>query len=168
MFDIKNKSVIISPLCLLMPELKAVSDHYKEDRLAVFSYICFMTEGDEEKNPYSKLPEDRKKEVLLRDFKGSYSPDDYLIRDALEKIKSFETPEERLYSAAKQAVDNVAEFLKDKSTDLQDPKEAKLVVDILTKMNDVAKNLSDVREIKQKAINKGRVSGNRKLAYDQN
>lgn len=166
MFDIKGRTVVLNPTVLLIPELKAISDYYGEDRLAVYSFVYFMTEGDETINPYAKLPTDRKRETLLRDFPGNYRDDDPVVMDALEKIGSFESPEERLFAAAKMAVDNVAYYLNEKSSNLTDAKEAKLVVDILTKMGEVAKNLESVREIKQKAVTK-KIRGDRRIAYDQ-
>lgn len=78
-----------------------------------------------------------------------------------------ELPEDRLYKGAKVATDNLATYLTEKSADITDSKEAKLLMDTLKNVSAVAASLGDTREKRDTARLQIKAKGNAKIAYDQ-
>lgn len=83
LFEIENKVVKLTPDCLLIPELKAISENYK-DPIQVYTYLHYVTSP---RSPYRNLEEDIIDEEVHKDYPGDYSPNDYHVANAKAKLK---------------------------------------------------------------------------------
>lgn len=107
-FDIENGKVVITPITLLVPELKAIHDNYAQP-IQVLAYIAFMR-SISKKNPYRDVPEEDREAMLLRDFPGDYKPTDHLIAEAFNKIDALEPSVIRFFRSVKGLVDKLSVY----------------------------------------------------------
>lgn len=165
-FDIVGGKVVINVNCLLIPELKAITENYPGRTINVFSYIYYLTDPD---SPYENYPDDKIAGQLKKDFPGDYDPESQVIKDAVRKLKEvfIELPEDRLYMGAKKATDNLATYLQDKSGDVKEPKEAKSLAETLKMVDAVSQSLGSARNRRTTARAEVKARGAGRVAYDQ-
>lgn len=165
-FDIVGDKVVINVNCLLIPELKAVNEAYK-DPLPAFSFLHYMFA---QKGPYCNTPEEDKEEVILTDFPGEYTLEDEVIRDAMKKLESFMmTPTYRYYLDNKILLEKMGKFARESPiTSGRDGN----VGALLSQIKSVGKTINEFKQLESIVLRelnemKGRTRGDKKLAYDQ-
>ena len=165
-FDIVGGKVVINPHCLLIPQLKAVVETYKDCKINALSYLYYLTDPD---SPYSNLPEDRLEDTLKRDFPGDYESTDVVILNAAKKLKEvfLELPEVGLYQGAKKATDNLAIYFMTETDGISDPTEANKIADTIKKVDAIFESLGSARTRKNAARVEVKTRGQGRVAYDQ-
>lgn len=166
LFEVKNRMVIPSEHCYIIPQFKAVIDEYPEDHLKVLAYVFYMTCKNSE-NPYVNRPGDDLEEEILKDLEADFSTEDDVVLEALEKAKSlYETPSMRAYVAISKMLDNLAIFME--TQEITDGRDGNI-----TAMVSAAKNFSAVRksfkeiakDVEEESALRNRGGG--KIAYDE-
>lgn len=163
MFDIHEGRVVISPVTLLVPEFKAVHEHYKD--INVFCYIAFRTSMSPT-NIYRDVEQDRIDEALLKDFPGEYKPTDDLVVAALEKIYSLEPSVVRYYRSIKDLVDKLAAYASNAIVD--DSKEGNIthLIKLVEKANSVIITFMKAEKDIESILPTVGKANKKKLAYD--
>jgi hypothetical protein len=154
MFDINEGRVVISPVTLLVPEFKAVHEHYND--INVFCYIAFRTSMSPT-NIYRDVEEDKIDETLMRDFPGNYKPTDDLVVAALV----------RYYRSIKDLVDKLAAYASNAIVD--DSKEGNIthLIKLVEKANSIILTFMKAeKDIESILPTIGKASNKKKLAYD--
>ena len=115
LFDLKERSVIVSPEALLIPQFKKIWDRDKsEDKLTAYrelSYIYFISDF---KSPYRvSLTKDKLYLSVAKDFmkNENYKPDSEIL-NAIEKYEQLQiTPSMKLLTASVKTVHNLTDYL---------------------------------------------------------
>lgn len=160
-FDINEGIVAINVNCLLIPELKAIYDHY-EDPIPVLGYVHFMTDP---RSPYGNLPDEEKEARILEDYDSDYTPDDEPVYKAVEKMKKlYETPSMRGRRRALNAFDNLSLYIEKAS--ITEGKDSNLtgIVNTLKSMRTINKEL---RALEQDVEEELRIRGQGAIGYDE-
>lgn len=164
-FDLQGRTVVVNTNCLLIPELKAVVEAYPDCYLNVLSFVHFLTDPD---SPYDRVPEKEKEAKIKRDYPGNYTLKDSVVESAVLKMNAFlELPEERLYTKAKIACENLEDALVTFSEALEDLKAVDILMKVLKQVQQVAESLGQTRQARDNARTNQRVRGAAKVAYDQ-
>ena len=163
-FDIELGKVTINENCLLIPEFKALYDHYT-DSIPAFSFLHYMFTID---GPYANIPEEEKQDVVLSDFPGEYSLEDDVMIDALKKMKLlFTTPTYRYYLDQKYLLEKLGNFAR--TTPITAGKDGNINA-LLSQIRSTSKTINEFKALEsmvQKELNASRKTrGNKKLAYD--
>ena len=162
-FDIENGKIVINQHCLLIPWLKAIIDEYKEP----INALCYVKYYSDIVGPYSDFGDDIKKEELLKDFPGEYSPEDLVIIEAIDKLQErwkYETTL-RHFSSVRRLVNKFSDYAD--SVILDDGKDTNNIASAQRIVKDCLKTVKDFRSIEkvvQEDILKTR--GNKEVAYD--
>jgi len=165
-FDIEDGHVVINPACLLIPELKAVHDFYKES-IPAFSFLHFLYAP---KGAYCNVPEEDKEEVLLADFPGEYTVEDDVMLKAMAKLDFLVmTPTYRYYLDNKVLLEKTGKFAR--TATITSGRDGNASV-LQSQLKSVGKTISEFKELEkivQKEIDehKSRVRGEKRKAYDQ-
>lgn len=164
-FDLQGRTVVLNTNCLLIPELKAIVEEYKDCYLNVLSFVHFWTDPE---SPYDRVPEDQKEAKIRRDYPGKYTLSDPSVQAAIHKVDTLmELPEERLYKTAKIAADNMEGALIRFSEALEDLKEVDILMKVLRQVQQVAESLGQTRQARDNARINQKVRGAARIAYDQ-
>lgn len=165
-FDIVGDKVVININCLLIPQLKAVHDVYKNP-LPAFSFLHYMFAP---KGPYSNTPEEDIEEVLLTDFPGEYTLEDPEMIAAIEKLKTFVvTATYRYYLDNKFLMEKMGKFARE--SPITSGRDGNASV-LQSQLKSVGKTITEFKllestVLKELAEAKGRTRGDKQLAYDQ-
>jgi len=165
-FDIENEKVVINTNCLLIPELKAVYDFYK-DPIPAFSFLHYKFSP---KGPYCNTPEEDKDEVLMQDFPGEYTLEDDVMIEAMTKINSLlVTPTYQYYLDNKFLLEKLGTFAR--TTSITAGRDGNLTA-LNAQIKSVGKTINEFKQLEKVVLQelaegKGRVRGDKKLAYDQ-
>ena len=161
-FTIESQQIVITPDCLLIPELKAVVDNYK-DNIAALSYCAYLVSP---KSPYSDLDKDSKEEVLLKDYPGDYNVTDEIICRAIDKLELLYTSTTiNYFNSIKILVDNVALYARTALID--DSKETGNIQHLLKMMDKCGTHIEQFRKLEEAKDSELKTRGNHILAYDQ-
>jgi len=165
-FEIQARKVVLNKNVLMIPALKALIEKYPGCYLNVLNYVYFTVDPS---SPYDNYPESKKPAKLMADFPGKYNPQDKEITEAISWCKDdmMETPEDRLYNAAKQAAENVANSLVDQSKKISGLKDLDNLMKCLKSVQTVTEALGSTRKARETARDSLKVRGNVKKAYDQ-
>ena len=165
-FDIENGHLVINTNCLLLPELKAIHDKYK-DPIPAFSFLHYLYYP---KGPYCNVPEEDKEEILLQDFPGEYSLEDPEMINAMNKFDLLcISPSYRYYLDTKCLMEKLAKYGRDNPiTTGRDGNQSAMNMQV----KNAGKTFIDFiafEKLVQEEIDeyKSRVRGNKNLGYDQ-
>ena len=166
LLDVENNVVKPTVHCQLISWLKAIQDKFPKDALKIYAYLFYMYCYDEE-NPYLNVVEMDKESLIIQDLKIDFSLEDDVIILAKEKTaKLYETPSLRAYLGIKQALDNLADYMR--NTKITGGKDGNIA-----QIRQVAKDFDDLRQsykgIAQDLADEQKTSarGGSELAYDQ-
>jgi hypothetical protein len=163
-FTVENGKVVLNLNCLLVPELKIVSEKYKGD-LNPFTFIHYMTHAD---SPYKEYEEAAKIQLLYKEYPGKYKVTDLEIINAIDRLKAFYDSDTilRLYNSVKVLADKMAIYAETMIiTDSKDDSNVQHGMRLLEKITPIMRQLRDARAIRDEEINKTR--GKVELSYDQ-
>lgn len=165
-FDIENGKIIVNENCLLIPELKAVCDAYKNP-IPALSFLHYMFD---KKGPYCNAPEEDKEEILLSDFPGEYTLEDDVMINALARLSELHvTPSYRYYLDNKSLLEKIGKHIREAS--ITDGSEGnfkelsnnlKFVGNTITQFKTLEKTI--MLELEEGS---SRTIGNKQLGYDQ-
>lgn len=159
-FDIENNRVVLTPEVLLIPEMRAVWEHYKH--INPICYIVFRV-STARNNIYRDEPEDTIDQVLLKDFPGDYKITDDLIVAAIEKLESLEPTIVRYYRSIKKLVEKLSTYAN--TAIIDDSKDGNIahVLRMVKEAQSVIATFSKAeKDIEQAILPKNK----KKLAYD--
>lgn len=165
-FDVENNHVVITPTCLLIPELKAVYDAYK-DPIPAFCYLHFRYAP---KGPYCNVPEEDKEEIVLMDFPGEYTLEDPVMQEAVKKIEFLITTSTyRYYLDNKVLIEKLGHYAR--TTPITAGRDGNFT-SMQAQIKSVGKTIQEFRDLEkvvQEEIDeyKSRVRGEKRKAYDQ-
>ena len=113
LFDIQNGEITPTEHCYTIGSLKRIMDEYPEDYKYIYPYLFYMSCLNDEENPFANVPESDKEELILKEVKGNFSPDEEAIFTALETCRElFKTPTYNLYLASKIGVERVGDYIR--------------------------------------------------------
>jgi hypothetical protein len=165
-FDIENNHVVINPTCLLIPELKAVTEEYK-DPIPALSFLHFRFSP---KGAYCNTPEEDKDEILLMDFPGEYTLEDPVMIAAINKLQFLTlSPTYRYYLDNKELLEKIGKF--GRVTAITAGRDGNINA-LLSQVRSTGKTISEFKQLEkivQEEIDqhKSRVRGEKRKAYDQ-
>ena len=165
-FDVEDNHVVITPNCLLIPELKAIVDKYK-DPIPALSFLHYLYCP---KGPYCNVPEEDKEEILLQDYPGEYTLEDTEMLAAMEKLASFTmSPTYRYYLDNKVLLEKLGKFAREQPvTAGRDGNFAGMQSQIKS-VGKTAQEFKQLEKMVREELdeNKTRVRGDTRKAYDQ-
>jgi hypothetical protein len=165
-FDIENGRVVLTPVCFLMPELKAITEAYT-DPIPAFSYLNFKFAV---KGPYANTPEADLDEVLLTDYPGEYTLEDDVMIKAVEKLTElYITTTIQYYRDNKGLLEKLGEYAR--LTPVTSGRDGNISA-LMAQVKSVGKTITEFKILEKTVLEeladaKGRVRGNKTLAYDQ-
>ena len=160
-FDVENGQVRINENCLLIPELKKITQTYV-DPIPPLCFVHFMTDP---LGPYGNLPEDKKEEIVYKDYKGNYTLDDEPIFKAIDKLKIlYETENMRLLKKAKLGLDTLGSFLA--TSKITDGKEGNLNAYTMA-LSRIGKISQEFADLEKTVKNEIQARGNTNIGYDE-
>lgn len=161
-FDVENGQIKINENCLLIPELKKITETYV-DPIPPLCFVHFMTDP---LGPYGNIPEDRKEEIVYKDYKGKYTLDDEPIWEAVEKLKVFyETENSRLLARAKVGLQNLGEYLSGyKISDSKDGSQLNAYTMALSRIGKISQEFTELEKVVKSEL---KARGNTNLGYDE-
>lgn len=167
LFDIHDGKLIPTEHCYALNFLKNIMDQYPEDYLSIYKYLFYMTCRNEELNPFFNVIEEDREELILEEIGATFSTEDDLIQEALEKCqKLYETPTLRAYNGMAKMIDRLASYMD--HTPLTHGRDGNI-----TAVLAAAKNFEQIRNSFKGVFRdlqeeqKGRNRGGTNLAYDQ-
>jgi hypothetical protein len=166
MFDIHDGNVVINHNCLVIPELKAITEAY-ENPIPAFNYLHYLYDID---SPYINMEEDVKEEALLNDFPGEYTLEDEVMLNALKKMEElYITPTYRYYLDNKILMEKLGKFAR---TAVVSTGRDGNIGALQSQVKSVGKTMMEFKQLEKIAMDeinegKNRARGGKKLAYDQ-
>ena len=165
-FDLQNGTVVINVNCLLIPELKAVYDAYK-DPIPAFSFLHYRFHP---KGPYCNTPEEDKDDILQDDFPGEYTLEDDVMVNAIKKMLVFVmSPTYRYYLDSKILLEKLGAFGRTSSITSGRDGNASVLSSHISKVGKTMSEFKQLEKIAQEELDehKSRVRGDKRKAYDQ-
>lgn len=160
-FDINEGIIVINTNCLLIPELKKISEIYK-DPIPVLGYIHYMSDP---LSAYANLPEDEKEERVLQDYPGDYTPDDEAVYKAVEKMRVlYETPSMLLLKQAKAGLKTLGDYLAKAS--ISDGKDSNLP-GFQNALKSIGKINQEYKVLERDVQEELRIRGQGAIGYDE-
>lgn len=165
-FDISNGKVVINENVLLIPELKAVHDEYK-DPIPALSFLHYKYDP---KSPYCNTPEDDKEEIIMMDFPGEYTLEDEVMIKAIEKMESFMvSPTYRYYLDNKRLLEKLGTFAR--TSPITSGREGNINA-MIAQIKSVGKTIGEFKQLEKTVQqeldeHKVKVRGDKRKAYDQ-
>lgn len=117
LFDVHNGTVVPSEHVHTLHGLKAISEEYPDEHVAIYAYCFYMTCPDPDMNPFFNIPESEKEELILRELRVTkefpeFDPEDKLIKEAVSLCrKLYETPTYRAYKGIASMLDRLALYM---------------------------------------------------------
>jgi len=165
-FDIFQGKVVVNENVLLIPELKAVHDKYK-DPIPALSFLHYRYAP---KGPYCNTPEADKEDILILDFPGEYTLEDKEMIAAMAKMASFMiSPTYRYYLDSKIILEKLGAF--GRTTPITSGRDGNASV-LNSQIARVGKTIAEFKQLEKIAQqeideHKSRVRGEKRKAYDQ-
>ena len=167
LFDIANGQVVPTEHCYTLKFLKDIMNGYPDEYLKIYQYLFYMACPNPDLNVFFNLPEVEKEEMVIQEVDGMFSPEDDLIRHALEKTrKLYETRTFRLYRSFGIMLDRLGNYME--NTPIQHGRDGNI-----SALVQAAKNIDAIRQ-SFKGVEKDhleemktQVRGGQMLAYDQ-
>jgi hypothetical protein len=165
-FDIVSGKIVVNENVLLIPELKAVHDKYK-DPIPALSFLHYKYSP---KGPYCNTPEADKDDILLLDFPGEYTLEDKEMIKAMEKLASFMmSPTYRYYLDNKILLEKMGKFGRMATVTSGRDGNASVLNSQLSKVGKTISEFKQLEKVVQQELDehKSRVRGEKRKAYDQ-
>lgn len=165
-FDIVNGTVVLNHNCLSIPELKAITEAYK-DPIPAFNFLHFYYDPE---SPYANLPEADREEVVLKDYPGEHTLEDEVMINAMKKLSEmYITPTYRYYQDSKILLEKLGKFAR--TTDITTGRDGNLSA-LTMQVKSVGKTIQEFKQLEKVVMQElsegqGRVRGGKKKAYDQ-
>lgn len=165
-FDIEKNKVIINANCLLIPELKAVYEKYKNP-IPAFSYLYYRYSP---KSAYINVPEEEKDDIIMEDFPGEYTLEDDVMINASKKLKTlYITPTYQYYLDNKMLLEKLGKFARD--ANITTGRDGNIGA-FISQVRNVGKTISEFKILEKVVLQElsetnNKIRGNKKLAYDQ-
>jgi hypothetical protein len=165
-FDIANGKVVVNENVLLIPELKAVHDEYK-DPIPALSFLHYRYHP---KGPYCNTPDEDKEEILILDFPGEYTTEDPVMIAAMTKMESFMvSPTYRYYLDNKILLEKLGKF--GRTTAIAAGRDGNINA-LLSQIKSTGKTITEFKLLEKTVQqeldeHKSRVRGEKRKAYDQ-
>lgn len=165
-FELKDNQVILNPEVINIPQFKVIYDRdknkNKEQAIKDFAFIYHMSDNN---SIYSDFPRGEKENRIKIDFKIDidYSKD-LEVQEAIKIYKDFiETPKQRLLQAAKNKIDEMAQFMD--STPLN-ADTADAILKLFKDISNTIANFDKLEEAvkKEKESNNSKVRGNKSIS----
>ena len=172
LFDVQNGAVVPSEHVHTLHGLKAITEEYPDEHVAIYAYCFYMTCPDPDMNPFFNVPESEKEELILRELRVAkdfpeFDPEDKLIKEALELCrKLYETPTYRAYKGIASMLDRLAAYME--KTPIEHGRDGNInsIVNAAAKFEQIRSSFkgaySDLIDEQ-----KSSVRGGQGLAYDQ-
>ena len=140
-----------------IPELRKITETYP-DYMPALSYVAYMSDPTED-NIYGNLEEEDRKQILLLDFPGSYSPTDEVICKALHKLELLnDTTVNKYYRQARSMISKLGNYLE--TSKIDDSKEGNLshIRGLVKEVGTVYKQFAEAEKLKleEEAKRKGK------------
>lgn len=165
-FEIEGGVVKVNENVLLIPELKAVHDKYK-DPIPALSFLHYKYHP---KGPYCNVPEVDKDDILLMDFPGEYTLEDEEMIKAMEKMASFMvSPTYRYYLDNKELLEKLGRFAR--TAPITAGRDGNINA-MLSQIKSTGKTITEFKQLEKTVQqeldeHKSRVRGDKRKAYDQ-
>lgn len=166
LLDVSNGKIVPSVHTYNIPWLKRIIENFPEEYLQVYSYIFYKTCPDGTLNPYVRLEEEAREDVILADLKPTFWVEDLMILDTIERCKAmYETPVLRAFVGAKKMIDKMARYLSEQ--EITEGKEGNAAT-IRGIMKELPDHWAAYRKWEEE-LNKeqAKVRGNARIRYDQ-
>lgn len=160
-FEVENSAIVLSPHCLLIPELKAIVDKY-EDYFNALAYCAYMTSP---KSPYSDLEGDLREETLINDYPGDYKLTDIEICQAIDKLELLYPSTTINYFKSTQILVNKL-ALYSRTVTIDDSKETGNIQHVLKIVEKCGNTINQFRQLEKAKDDELKTVGNHDLAYD--
>lgn len=160
-FDVENAQVRINENCLLIPELKAIVEAYA-DPIPALSFVYFMTDP---LGPYGNLPEDKREELVYKDYPGKYTLDDEPLFKAIDKMRLlYETENMRLLKKARLGLEELGRFLS--TSKITDGREGNLqaYTMALSRIGKISMEFADLEKVVKNEL---KARGDTNIGYDE-
>jgi len=167
-FQQKDNKVIVSPEILTIPEFAAIwkSDKTK-DKVEAFKAFTYIYHSIDFNSPYSSYPRDKKEATIKQDMVGDANfKVSQLVIDGMNKYRELqETPLQRLLQAARNKIDDIANYLNDTSVD---DESIKLILEVYKNISTAVGNFDKLQQAveketeKQTSRNRGDINVNSK------
>jgi len=165
LFEIKNGAVAETEHCHLIKDLKVIMEEYPNNYLKIYAYLFYLSCRSEE-NPYFNRPQEDLDEEVLRDIGADFSPEDKLIRKALDKVKSlYETPTVRAYNGFSKMLEKLAFYLE--TQEITDGRDGNIsaIVQAAKNFDNIRKSFKGVaKDLEEEQSSRAR--GGTQLGYD--
>ena len=165
-FDLANGKVVVNENVLLIPELKAVHDEYK-DPIPALSFLHYKYHP---KGAYCNVPEEDKEDIILMDFPGEYTLEDPVMIKAMEKMTSFMvSPTYRYYLDNKELLEKLGKFARTMPITAGRDGNINAMISQIKSTGKTITEFKQLEKIAQQEIDehKSRVRGEKRKAYDQ-
>lgn len=160
-FDIRDHNVFITPETLSIEIFKKIFNEDKsKDKTHAHDVITFIYHTCDSNSPYADHPLNEKDkrviEEVLVDKKFKVTKDIEEARDIYKRL--ILTPLERLLKSTKNSIQDITDYLNEKTTD---PDELKIKLDMMSKFSKFINEYQGLEKTvkKEKEANKGRVRG---------
>jgi hypothetical protein len=163
-FELENGKVVLNPEVLLIPELKAVTEFYK-DPIPALTFLYFKYKPD---GTYCNVPEDDKESILLKDFPGEYTTEDEVMINADKKLDFlYTTATVRYYLDQKYLLEKLGNFAR--TTAITAGKDGNINA-LSAQIRSTSKTINEFKNlekmVQQELDTTRRAKGGKKLAYD--
>jgi hypothetical protein len=167
-FQQKDNNVIVSPEILTIPEFSNLWKADKtKDKVEAYKAFTFIYHFVDYNSPYSSYPRDKKEETIKKDMLGDAKfKISQPIIDAISKYRELqETPLQRLLQAARNKIDDIANYLNDTSVD---DESIKLILEVYKNISTAVGNFDKLQQAveketeKQTSRNRGDINVNSK------
>ena len=165
-FDIDNNHIVINKDCLLIPELKKISEKYK-DPIPAFAYLHYKFSP---KGAYCNVPEEDKDEILLMDFPGEYTLEDEEMINAINKMQFlYISPTYRYYLDNKVLMEKLGKFVRENPITVG--RDGNMTA-MQAQVKNAGRTMADFKELEkivQQEIDefKTKIRGGKRISYDQ-
>ncbi len=167
-FQQKDNNVVVSPEILTIPEFSNIWKADKtKDKVGAYNAFTFIYHFVDYNSPYSSYPRDKKEEAIKKDMLGK--ADFKLTQPILDAIAKYrelqETPLQRLLQAARNKIDDIANYLNDTSVD---DESIKLILEVYKNISTAVGNFDKLQQAveketeKQTSRNRGDINVNSK------
>ncbi len=164
--DIENGRVVVNVNVLMIPELKAVHDAYK-DPIPALGFLKFRYDP---RGPYCNTPEEDKDEIIIADTPGDYTLEDPVMIAAMEKMEALTVSASyRYYLDNKILLEKLGKFAR--TAQITTGRDGNLSA-LGMQIKSVGKTISEFKQL-EKVVqqeldeHKSKVRGDKKKAYDQ-
>jgi hypothetical protein len=165
-FEIVENNVTLNPDILNIPCFKVIYDRDKDkNKVNALKDLSFIYHMSDNNSIYADFPKQEKENRIKVDFKIELDyANDLEIQEAINTYKSFiETPKQRLLQAAKNKIDEFADFMNNTKVDVDS---ADTILKIFKDISTTIANFDKLEEAvkKEKESNNSKVRGNKSIS----